>query len=145
MSHQPIWPLANELLIRTATSLVSEADIKALILAHSRFHDLLNGTLYTRNAVCSESSALLWAARRGKLETVEKAIAAGNEHAGVALTLSLENEHENVAEFLLLIDGIDTEVRNSNDRTPLYLAAEKGYLAIVQSLVAKRGESRFTG
>lgn len=124
-------------MINIATFLVSEADINSLILAHPQFYALLNDTLYVRNATFSESSALLWAASHGKLETTKRATRASTKLAGAALTVSLENRHESVAKLLLLIDGIDTEVRNRYNKTPLCLAAEKGYLAVVQLLVAK--------
>ncbi|KAL2871610.1 ankyrin repeat-containing domain protein [Aspergillus lucknowensis] len=146
MSHGPIWRLPNELLIHIATGMPSESDINALILTHPRFHALLNKTLYTRNATCSESSALLWAAKHGNLETTKKAIAASNARAGEALTAALENKQEDIAEALLrLVDGIDTEVESeSYGHTPLCLAAAGGYGTLVRSLLARGADVNFS-
>ena len=67
--------LANELLLSIADCLDSERSINAIARTNRRLYLLLNDYLYRHNVIKSESSALWWAAQRGRTSSAAKSIA----------------------------------------------------------------------
>jgi ankyrin repeat protein len=103
----PLLDLPNELLVCFSEQLESEKDLNAFARANGRLYCLLNTYLYRRNVKWSGSSALLWAARQGEEATLGK----------------------------LLKEKGNVRVKDTENRTPLSLAAENGYDAAVNLLL----------
>lgn len=99
--------LPNECLQCIAEFLKSEKDINAFAQTNHRLYDVLNTYLYRRNVQLG-SSALLWAASRGKDATAQ----------------------------ILLAEGANFQVLDGHGRTPLLLAVMNGYKAVVTLLLA---------
>ena len=87
--------------------------------------------------------SLIDAAREGKLDEVQKMLAAGSqltehdEKGNMPLHVATYKKHLEVVNFFLE-NGVSPDVKNGEGSTALFIAAEKGYSKIVQALVAKR-------
>ncbi|KAJ5472150.1 hypothetical protein N7539_008719 [Penicillium diatomitis] len=66
--------LPNEILLHIASYLGKELDINAFSQVCRHLHSLLDRTLYQHNVRYSDSTALLWAARQGRVETATKVL-----------------------------------------------------------------------
>jgi len=136
--------LADDCLLSIAEFLKSERDINALAQTNHRLYDLLNYHLYRHN-VQFGSSALLWAASRGKNAAVKKLLVeranvqAVDGHGRTPLLLAATNGHEAVAKLLLATEGVNPEFKDPDGRTPLLLAAMNGHEAVVKLLLATEG------
>lgn len=108
--------LPNEMLELIGTFLVQEADLYAFILTHPRLFDLLNSRLYRmasrrkagRRRDPKRPTVLYWAAHNNRLETARKA----------------------------LQSGADINAVNDQNRTALWIAADKGHTEIARLLLA---------
>ncbi|KAJ5642416.1 hypothetical protein N7490_006416 [Penicillium lividum] len=134
--------LPNELLQAITQILESQRDINALAQTNCRLYFLLNPYLYSSNVRHHNSSALVWAAEHGQLQTAQKLICQGVDvqyHTNlglVPLNLAVFNGHEAVTR-LLLAYGADPEKKGLFGRTPLHEAARCGHEALVRLLMAQ--------
>ena len=142
----PLLDLANELLLCIAENLESERDINAFTRTSRYLYYLLNGYLYRHNVQKSNSSALLWAATRGREATVQKLIAEGAnfEVMGLykrkrALKIAAKKGHLAVVKLLLEAKE-DVNVGNRKWRTALHTAAKNGDLAVLKLLLEPKAE-----
>jgi ankyrin repeat protein len=90
-------------------NLDSERDISTFAQTNSRLYNFLVPYLYCHNALRSQSSALLWAAKHGQEVTGQRSL---GERANVQAT-------------------------DKEGRTPLLLATENGHEAVVKLLLDK--------
>ena len=134
---------SNELLLQISSELGNERNINAFSRTNRRLYFLLQKFLIQYNVWNSESSALLWAGRHGDEDLARRVLAEG-ETAQVTghqlpwspLTLAVANEHENLIRIFLSCEDVDTSWSSEKDyRTALSLAAERGNLAIVETLL----------
>ncbi|TVY62373.1 Ankyrin repeat domain-containing protein 50 [Fusarium oxysporum f. sp. cubense] len=127
--------LVNEHILSIATHLESERDINAFARTNHRLFSCLNIILYHRNIQQSESSAVLWAAVRGREQTARRAIEFGCGRLNEALTLSAKNGHEELTKVLLAAASIGNSMADAS-WAPLFYAAAGGYEAIVGLLLS---------
>ncbi|PHH92703.1 hypothetical protein CDD83_5940 [Cordyceps sp. RAO-2017] len=138
-----LLPLANELLVAIAQRLDSEKDINALARTNRRLYQLLIAHLYRHNARWSGSSALYWAARVGRGETLQRAVTVGAKlHEHGLLSLAAEYGQEGIVHLLLAVDGIDLNVKHGSQWTPLAVASRKGHLGVARMLVKAGADLR---
>ncbi|KAL6862735.1 hypothetical protein ACO1O0_002973 [Amphichorda felina] len=134
-----------ELTLRIAEFLDAERDISALAQTCRLFYQRLRSHLYTHNAQCSGSSALLWAAEHGVQATARAAIASGadvnvqaerdGERFDSPLHLAADKGHEDMVALLLASPRIAPDQRNGERQTPLWLAMSQGHIGIVRQLM----------
>lgn len=114
-SEMPLLALPNELLLGLSEQLQSERDLNAFAQTNARLYCLLNAHLYRRNAQCSNSSALVWAACHGREATLARLLKERGDmqvtdtYSRTPLSLAAESGHD-VAVGLLLHNGADMEV-----------------------------------
>jgi ankyrin repeat protein len=152
----PLLSLPNELLENIAESLQFECDINALAKTNRLLYDLLNPYLYRFNVQQKGSSAVPWAAERGRPETLRKLIEAGanlnirvDDHALAQplLTAAMEG-HIGVVEVLLdhgilpdqIHDPADNEYETGYDQTRVTAmgwAAARGHKDVFELLLAR--------
>jgi ankyrin repeat protein len=148
-SAMPLFALPNELLHDISIQLKSERDINAFAQASRRLYNLLNGHLYRYNVEQSKSSALLWAARHGQVETAQKSL---REEANIqatnddeaALFLAAENGHKEVVK-LLIEEGADVSAQSRCYGNALQAASAGGHEAVVRLLLDKGADVNAQG
>lgn len=111
------FSLPNEIIIEIAENLDKEQDIYCFIRVSRRLYNLIDKYLYCHNIKHRGSSALLWAAEHDRESTARKLL-----HLGADVNIKAQKAKSN-------------ESRPRPGLTPLYLAAEKGHLAIVKLLL----------
>jgi len=132
----PLLDLANELLAAVARFLDADGDIDSLVRCNRRLYHLLVADLYRHNAQHHEGSALRWAARHGRRETLERAIDTGVRLADfVLLPLAAEGGYLEMARLLLEQGGADVAVSDEGDWLPLGAAARQGHREVVELLM----------
>jgi len=95
---------------------------------------------------------LIWAADNGQLEAVKVLVAKGAELTKTdesssyltALHCATQSGHQHVASFLLE-KGMDIDIEDANNETPLFKAAENGHLEVVKFLVSKKADVNHVG
>lgn len=103
--------LPTELLLYIAKFLGRLRDVNSLVLTSRYFHHNLDLYLYERNMQQQNSSALLWAASRGRADIIQK---------------------------MLRFPGCDLETKATRSRgqTPLITACRQGHLDVVKLLLS---------
>ncbi|KAG8410775.1 hypothetical protein J3458_016868 [Metarhizium acridum] len=125
--------LANELLVAVAEFLDAERDIDAFAKSNKRLYSLLIAHLYRYNADNSNASALVWAAKTGRVETLQRAVSTGVKvHEFALLPIASEEGHLNFASLLLRTPGVDVNVKNEDGWTSLVLASKHGHVDLVE-------------
>lgn len=143
--------LSNEIVFIIWESLDSVQDRNSFLQTHRRFYNLLDQFLYPYALKVWGDSPLLSAARRGHAAAVQKLLKEGadvnisgpqfNTGAGCsthwsALAFAASRGYESVVQVLLASDGVDTNIKNSEERTPLDLAAINGRDKVIPLLLA---------
>ncbi|KAH7110762.1 ankyrin repeat-containing domain protein [Dactylonectria macrodidyma] len=119
--------LPNELLAYIAETLDLERDISALARTNARLHNLLSDYLYENHVKHHGSSALIWAAYHGRIETAQKLLDKGADaNVQVCPTIGYTTYSD------LSYKPAETTYEG---RTPLLWAAEKGHEALVKLLL----------
>lgn len=135
--------LPNELLQCIAEKLDLQRDINSFAQANTRLYNLLNTYLYRHNVQQLGGSALLWAAKHGKVTTAKKSLKEGApgraifESNPTPLMLAAENGHEAVVRLLLATEGVSPDFKDSRGYTPLLQAAKNGHGAVVKLLLSE--------
>lgn len=98
--------LPDELLLLIVSGVERDIDINSLVQTNRRLYAVLNSYLYQYNIRYFKSSALHWAAIRGRLETAKKILdqgAVGDSalHYGQSLVLAIINSQEEMVKLLL--------------------------------------------
>jgi hypothetical protein len=75
----PLLTLPPEILLSIAHTLTLESDLNALIQTNRLFYSLLNSYLYHYNSKWGRGTALLWAAKFGKVGTAGRCLGEGME------------------------------------------------------------------
>ncbi|KAG5982843.1 hypothetical protein E4U55_001250 [Claviceps digitariae] len=135
--------MANELLLNTVQFLDSERDIDALARCNKRLYGLLIAHLYLFNVRHSDAYGLIWAAEEGRLDTLNRAIAAGvrlQDHA--LLHTAARNGHKACVDLLLALPGVDINVRNDEGLTAVDAASRNGHLDVVKSFLVADADLR---
>src|SRR4051794_39105327 len=114
----PLLGLANELLKEISEHLEFERDINAFARTCGHLYYLLNTYLYRHNIQHSESSALLWAAKRGQEATIRKLLAEKTDIRAKAQSLLLAAKHRHQKVVELLAKNVDPNTRDKSGRTP---------------------------
>ncbi|KAK2756744.1 hypothetical protein FQN54_005190 [Arachnomyces sp. PD_36] len=133
--------LPDELLLDIAEQLTLEEDINALSTTNRRLHCLLINYLYRFNVRQSESSALVWAARRGVVTTARRSIEQGADvevksDGLTPLSLAAAAGHDGVVELLIATGRVDPEFKDPGEcKTPLWWAANNGHDRVVKLLL----------
>ncbi|CAI7591781.1 unnamed protein product [Penicillium glandicola] len=159
-----IETLPNELILLIISLLPSESSIAALALSNRRFHGICDPWLYRHNVLHSKSSALKWAARNGRIDILQKSIAAGapllqklpidepieldphisqlstknkrniEEIRPYPILLAASAGHTNIVRYMIDL-GVSPDTRNSKRLTPLARAATNGHASLVKYLL----------
>ena len=134
-----------ELTLHIAEYLDTDRDISALTRTCRLLYQRLHEHLYTHNAQCSGSTALLWAAEHGVEATARAAIDAGADvnigadkwgrTSGCPLSRAAFHGHEDIVALLLAARGIAPEEEYETETTFLHVAAMRGHVAIVKQLL----------
>ncbi|KAF7171061.1 hypothetical protein CNMCM5623_003528 [Aspergillus felis] len=152
----PFLSLPNELLEIIAANLQFECDLNALVKTNRSLYNLLNPYLYRFNVQQRGSSAVSWAAERGRPETLQKLIQEAanlnirvDNHAVAQplLTAAMEG-HIGVVKVLLdhgippdqIHDPADNEDEPGYDQTRLTAmgwAAARGHKDVFELLLAR--------
>ncbi|EGU85447.1 hypothetical protein FOXB_04039 [Fusarium oxysporum f. sp. conglutinans Fo5176] len=153
--------LPNELLLHFAESLESEGDISALARTNASMHNLLSDYLYENNVKQHGSSALIWAAYHGRIETAQRLLDNGADanvlvcptigyttypdlsyesaqttyEGRTPLLWAAEKGHEALVKLLLQNDA-DVNIMDRNGQTALRLAVDAQHRAVARMLVA---------
>jgi len=141
--------LPPELLLQIASTIDSESDLASFVQVNRGVYQTLISQLYLRNAKDSGGTAILHAARSGNCSTLKKALQAWTDAKSPAelpvksdynkwspLLIAAENGH--LATVEMLIDyGVDPNVRDRLNCTPLNAASQRGYTAIVAILLTQ--------
>ncbi|GIK04399.1 hypothetical protein Aspvir_008482 [Aspergillus viridinutans] len=159
----PLLSLPNELLEIISENLQFECDLNALAKANRALYNLLNPCLYRFNVLQKGSSAVSWAAERGRPETLQKLIQEGanlnirvDNHALAQplLTAAMEG-HIEVVKVLLdhgippdqIHDPADNEDETGYDQTRLTAlgwAAARGHKDVFELLLARGASPTWT-
>lgn len=89
----------------------------------------------------SATQEMLKAAQEGNLNSLKEQIRLGTDvntqdsDGNTPLHLAIINEHADILNELLMVDTIDFNIFNQEDKTPLLLAIKKGRRAFVQALM----------
>ncbi|KAH6867608.1 ankyrin repeat-containing domain protein [Thelonectria olida] len=153
--------LSNELLIYIAETLELERDISALARTNARLYNLLSGYLYENHVKHHGSSALIWSAFHGRIDTAQKLLDKGADanvqicpaigyttypdlsyesaqtiyEGRTPLLWAAEKGHEALAKLLLQND-VDVNMVDQNGQTALQLAVDARHKAMARMLVA---------
>lgn len=111
--------LPNEIIIEIVECLDNQRYINSVIRVNRRLYNLLKDSLLRYNIRFRESSALIWAARNGRLETVR--------------------------DLLCLRANVNTKAGSVLDETALHIAAEKGFLTIAKLLLEAGADPEVIG
>jgi len=136
--------LPNEIIIEIVGHLDSLKQIVSVICVNRRLHNLLRDSPLRYNIRFQRSSALIWAARNGCLETVRNLLRlradvntkAGSELDKTALHIAAEKGFLTMAK-LLLEAGADPEVIGIQGQRPLFTALELGHEEIAGIIFSK--------
>ncbi|GMG06611.1 unnamed protein product [Aspergillus oryzae] len=134
--------LPIELLRLIATFLKTEKDLNSLCQTNTWLYSVLNRFLYQQNIRISGESALIWAAKFGKVVTAQILIQEGvnvgmHDTNGMSpLLYAAAYGHLAVAE-LLVQEGAELESKNWQSQTPLSSSAAHGHEAVVKLLLEK--------
>ncbi|KAL4928790.1 ankyrin repeat domain-containing protein [Aspergillus undulatus] len=110
----PLLALPNDILLLIAEEVEAERDLSSFTLVKKRLYYLFSDVLHRHNIQYSNSSALFWAIRNDRLDTVDR----------------------------MLNLGADVEAKE-NGLTPLFVAVCDGNTAIVKLLLARGAHHRF--
>lgn len=140
---KPFISLPVELLFLIASFLETEQDISSLARTCQKCYIPLNSFLYQHNSLNLGGSALLWAAQSGMESTARISIQSGahagvtdiHEHYKTPLFWAACKDYESVVKFLLEIEHVDANCKESNGETPLLAAAQHGHEAVVKLLL----------
>lgn len=134
--------LPNELLQAISQNLGSLRDINALTQTNRQFYCVFNPYLYSSNIRHQNSSALIWAAEHGQLQTAENMIREGINVKSVAplgifpLHVAAFNGHDKIVS-LLVAHGAHPEQKGLFGRTPLHEAARAGRESVARFFIAQ--------
>ncbi|KAK2612268.1 hypothetical protein QQS21_001694 [Conoideocrella luteorostrata] len=135
--------LANELLLATAKFLDKDRDLDAFAKCNRRLYSTVVSHLYRHNVKHSFATSLDWAARSGRIETLQRAIALGVEiHQFALLPIAANEGHTACVDLLLATPGVDVNVKNADGWTSLAAAARQGHVGVVKSLLRAEPDLR---
>jgi hypothetical protein len=131
-------------------TLHEQEDLSALLRASRQTYPIIEDILYDHDAKSPSPATLLWAAKKGRMNVVEKALGALKCQCtsqtiecqctirpilNEALWLALSEGYTNIAEFLL-DKGADPRARGAGRETALKLASLHRHNEILQILRA---------
>lgn len=134
--------LPNELLQVIFQDLGSLRDINALAQTNRQFYSVFNPHLYSSNIRHHNSSALIWAAEHGQMQTAKNMIREGVNVKSVAplgmvpLHIAAFNGHDKMTS-LLVAHGAHPEQKGLFGRTPLHEAARAGREAVAKFFIGQ--------
>ncbi|KAN0074294.1 Ankyrin repeat-containing domain protein [Elaphomyces granulatus] len=130
--------LPIEILLEIAYHL-GDAMMNALALTNSKLYNSLNGCLYRRDVIRSQSKSLTWAAKNGVGGTIQQAIDARPcfnpipESFHIALQVAADQGHVHLIGLLLKINGINPNfVGGLLQTAPLILAVRQGLVGFLE-------------
>lgn len=125
--------LPAELLISIANHLLSSPQALNCLAQTSRLlYQITNPILYKNQIVHNESSALLWAAERGKPAPCRRLLSEGanpnikDSHKRTPLSWAAGNGHADIVSILLSTAQTDPNARDAYFQIPLFWAAGNG-------------------
>ncbi|KAL4804671.1 ankyrin repeat-containing domain protein [Aspergillus unguis] len=135
--------LPNELLLGFIRAIESERDMNSVIHTSKKFHALGNPHLYRNNARRHRSSALIWGAKNGRIDTVRLALGYGadvnakacKKPMSTALILAAENNRLDIVK-LLFENGADVNATNRDQETAVLCAARDNYVEVLATLLS---------
>ena len=133
--------LPTELLISTANHLSSPQDLNCLAKTSRLLYQITNPILYKNEIFHNKSSALLWAAERGKLAPCSRLLSEGanpnikDSHKRTPMSWAAGNGHADVVSILISTTQTDPNARDAYFQTPLFWAAGNGHAEIVKLLL----------
>lgn len=134
--------LPLDLLYCIVCQLDVEKDINAFLRVSLWLYRCFNEHLYRFNIERSRSSALLWAAEHGRLDTVQRMIAykadihTEERYHGNALQIAAYRGHLSVAE-LLIDSGLDVNTQSGIYGSALHTASAGGHTEMAYLLLSK--------
>ncbi|GMG11865.1 Ankyrin repeat-containing domain-containing protein [Aspergillus oryzae] len=138
-----IYELPHEILLSIINEFETERDISVFTQLNRFFYRCFTPNLYQHNVGQSKSSALVYAARYGRLSTATKAIELGGADPDLiasnqtVLSHAAKAGHAEICEFLLSRYNVKVDSRNiHNNFTPLLIAASFGHAPVVRVLLA---------
>ncbi|KAJ5520410.1 hypothetical protein N7463_000863 [Penicillium fimorum] len=144
----PLSILPKELYLTISDFLLSSADLNAFTCTNTTTYNLLNNTLYKRDATSPNPKSLFWASTTDTPSTALKSLSAGFDiHSRTdtdprlkgCTPIMLAALHNSIAvlKLLLLNDEANPNTRDRKYiRPPLSWAVKEGHLAIVQTLLS---------
>lgn len=134
--------LPNELLVIIASSIETDQDLNAFAGTNHFVYNIANSHLYKCDARRKRPMALSWAACYDRKNTARKSLEAGAD-IGFLLVEAAKRDSANVLELSLSWEGVDPNVGvhwedDKFYRTALSWAAEKGFVRIVELLLAAK-------
>jgi ankyrin repeat protein len=149
--HEPVDLLGDlppEILHLIAQQIISARDLNAFARTNRYYYEIFNSHLYVRDIKRKKRRpAIVWAAERGREETMRVALKYHNPLKKTApLIVAVENNQDRIVKILLQKEGVDIEATNKHGDTPLEIAVQKGYASIVKQLLdaGARVQSRRT-
>lgn len=150
--------LPNELLDYISDGLESQSDLNSWARVDHRLHHLNNRELYRRNVRDSDSSALIWAAEHGRMETVQNVLREHKDKQAIIevckwpLCVASEHGHSEIVKVFLDV-GVDINIdaadlfteNNGPFGTPLYRACEGSHEDLVLLLISKGADVNIKG
>ncbi|KAL2809992.1 ankyrin repeat-containing domain protein [Aspergillus granulosus] len=129
--------LPPEIMHLIAQQIASDRVLNALARTNRYFYEIFNPYLYAHKATWKgRRSALIWAAKEGREETMRIALRYHNPlRKTKPLVIAVENNRERIVEMLLAKDRVNIEALNSNKSTPLEVAVQNGFESIVKQLL----------
>lgn len=139
--------LPPEVLISISDFVASLADLNALARTNQFFYNLLNTSLYSRDATEHNAWALTWASTHNKELTARRSISAGADVQGVTdadprvkgctpLMLAAYHGSMDVLQLLLAFEEVNPNSRDRKYiRPPLSWAIIQGHSSIVRTLL----------
>jgi ankyrin repeat protein len=129
--------LPPEIMHLIAQQITSDRVLNALVQTTRYFHEILNPYLYAYNASRKgRSSALIWAAKEGREETMRLALRYHNPLKKTKpLIVAVQHNRSRIVEMLLATDGVDIEALDSKKSTPLEIAVKNDCESIVKQLL----------
>jgi hypothetical protein len=140
----PLTSLPNEILQTIANNLDTDSEINQLLLTSREIYSRLNDWFYRRN-IRQGGWALFDAAYNGRVDTAKRLLrlradanAKGSHHdyspVRTVLGVAVWSEHYEIVK-LLLAYAADPNDPDSNGRTPIFFAVEKGNVSLVELLL----------
>ncbi|KAJ5510657.1 hypothetical protein N7453_002760 [Penicillium expansum] len=143
----PLSTLPKELYLAISDFLLSPSDLNAFTCTNTTTYNLLNNTLYKRDATSPNPKSLFWASTTDTSSTALKSLSAGFDIQSRTDTdprlkgctpIMLAALHNSIAvlKLLLLNDEANPNTRDRKwIRPPLSWAVKEGHSAIVQTLL----------